>query len=71
MSTDSVLRYRVFFPEVDGPLLFLKHRKAVSFKVIMYRMEEERCCCAYGSVKMLGVVSYYKASAESGNPVNI
>jgi len=31
MSTDSVLHYRVFFPEVDGSLLFLKHRKAVSF----------------------------------------
>ncbi len=31
MSTDSVLRYMVFFPEVDGSLLFLKHRKAVPF----------------------------------------
>lgn len=31
MSTESILRYIVFFPEVGGSLLFLKHRKAVSF----------------------------------------
>ena len=31
MSTDSVLRYRVFFLEVNGFLLLVKHRKSISF----------------------------------------